>query len=165
MRKYVSIIALIICFTCVFALASCDKSEPQKDVGDIFYLTYNGTKIELGANAAPAIAALGEPIETKSLGDCGGFGAQVKYVYEDIEIFTLKNEEGETIDGIKFINDILATSKGIAIGDQSSKVIEEYGEPTTKSENELLYRKDNLYIKFKLADGEVSDIDYLRETK
>ena len=165
MRKAsLMIFALITCFACVFSLASCDKGE-QNELGDIFYTTFNGVKIELGADAQPIITALGKPSETKQLGDCGGFGAQVKYVYDEFEIFTLKNDKGETIDGISFINDIPSTSKGICIGDKSSKVIEEYGEPTQKSDKEIRYQKDNLILKIKLADGEITEIHYLRITQ
>ena len=160
------VLALILCVASVFSLASCDNGEkPDETSMDIFYTTFNGTKIELGANAAPVITALGEANEVKSLGDCGGFGAQIKYVYDDFEIFTLKNDKGETIDGISFVNDIASTSKGICLGDGSSKIIEEYGEPTQKSDTEIRYKKDNLVLKFKISDGEVTEIDYLRITQ
>ena len=166
MKKiFLMILALLLCFASVFSLASCDKEEPQKPAGDIFYTTFNGIKIELGAEAESTISALGEPNEIKQLGDCGGFGAQVKYVYDEFDIFTLKNDKGETIDGISFSNDIPTTSKGICLGDESSKITSEYGEPTQKSDKELRYTKDNFVLKFKLEDGKVTDIDYLRITQ
>ena len=164
-KAILSILAFALCLACAFSLASCDNGENQNDVGDIFYTTFNGIKIELGADATPVISALGQPNEEKSLGDCGGFGAQIKYVYDEFEIFTLKNDKGETIDGISFVNDIPSTSKGICLGDDSSTVIERYGEPSQKSDKEIRYTKDNFVIKFKLDDGEIIEIDYLRITQ
>ena len=160
-----SIAALIACVACILVLAACDKKEEPQQEADIYFITYNGVKIELGKDAGGVIAALGEAKSVKSLGDCGGFGAQVKYTYDDFELFTLKNDEGETIDGISFLNDIASTSKAICLGDSSDKVIEAYGEPSQKSDTELRYTKDNFVLKFKLEDGEIVAIDYLRITQ
>ena len=119
-KKSLIALAMLLCIACVISLASCNNGEePKSEVGDIFYTTFNAVKIELGAKAEPVIKALGEANEVKQLGDCGGFGSQVKYVYDEFEIFTLKNDKGETIDGISFINDIPTTSRGICLGDDS----------------------------------------------
>ena len=57
MKKiFLMILALLLCFASVFSLASCDKEETQKPAGDIFYTTFNGIKIELGAAAESTIA-------------------------------------------------------------------------------------------------------------
>ena len=161
------IIALVLSILCCFALTIGFNSCKQKanESGDVFYMEYKGTKIELGAKADGVISALGEAKSVKELGDCGGLGAQVKYTYSDIELYTLKSADGESVDGISFTSDLVSTSKGISIGDSSDKVTEVYGQPTEQSSGAMIYTEGNMSLKFKLSNGVVSAIDYLRTTK
>lgn len=169
MKKVVKILALIIALLCVFStFVGCnsnqdkDKDGKENSKGVEYYITYKGTKIELDKKADTVLSALGTPKSTASLGDCGGFGTQTKYVYDDIVVYTLKNDNGETIDQITISNDIVETEKGICIGDSSNDVITAYGEPTTKNDNKLEYKKDSLYLKFGLENGDVKSINFIR---
>ena len=158
------ILALVCCLALEFTFVACNGGE-QENKGDIFYMSYNGTKIELDTKAAGVISALGEANSVKELGDCGGLGAQVKYTYNDIELYTLKSGDEETVDQISFTSDLVSTSKNISLGDSKDKVIEAYGEPTKQSDGDILYTEGDLTLKFKLEGGKVSAIDYIRVTK
>lgn len=160
------ILALVCCLTLEFTFVACNGGEKAEEKnGDIFYMTYNGTKIALDAKAAGVLSALGEANSVKELGDCGGLGAQVKYTYNDIELYTLKSDDSETVDHISFTSDLVSTSKNISLGDSKDKVIEAYGEPTKQSDSEIRYTEGDLTLKFKLDGGNVSAIDYMRVTQ
>ena len=52
------------------------KAQENTAGGVAFYVTVGQTRIELGADAAPVISALGEPQSRQEIGDCAGLGAQ-----------------------------------------------------------------------------------------
>lgn len=161
-----SLMCLILCFGLIAAFSACDsEEEPGGSSKDIYYVEYNGVKIELGAKSDSVIKALGEASSVKELGDCGGLGAQIKYSYADIDVYTLKTDEGETIDQISFTSDIAVTPKNICLGSNSEAVTEAYGEPTEKNDADIRYIDGSMVLKFKLEGGAVSAIEYIRITK
>lgn len=166
MKKIIaSILALICCVTLVFAFNACQE-EPQNNNDGIFYMEYKGTKIELGAKAEGIISALGNAKSIKELGDCGGLGAQIKYTYSDIELYTLKGSNGEeTVDQIGFTSDLVSTSKKISLGDSKEKVLEAYGAAQEQSDSNIIYTQGQMTLKFKIKNQKVVSIDYIRTTK
>ena len=170
MKKIIRVFALIVAMVCsISLLAACNSSDDNKDEGKsdgavAYYVNYNGTKIELGKKADSVLSALGTPKAKDSLGDCGGFGLQTRYTYNDIVVYTVKNDSGETIDQITFSYDTPETPKGICIGDTSESVISAYGEPTAKNDTKIEYQKDSLVLKFGIENGEVKSINFIRIT-
>lgn len=171
MKRIVKAFALIVALLCVASLlAACAEEADDKDNDDKgskgveFYFTYEGTKIELDKKADAVLSALGEANDEKSLGDCGGFGTQTRYEYDDFDLYTVKNDNGETIDQIAFSNDLIETSKGICIGDSSEKVLKAYGEPSVKEDGKIEYEEGSLLLQFLLEDGDVRAINYIRIT-
>ena len=171
MKRFLATVLAVLCCVCAtFALASCDGGDDSSLEGnnggsssaDIFYIKYGDTKISLGAKAEPILKALGEAKSVKELGDCAGLGAQVKYEYDNFNIYTLKNDDGETIDEIAFTNDISVTPKGICIGDEADKVTDKYGKPSTQSSKAIIYTSGRNNLKFGLSNGYVSSIEYVR---
>ena len=164
MKRIVAFILALGC--CVgLALTFCSCNDKGTGGNDIFYMEYNGTKIELGAKSDSVISKLGTAKSVKELGDCGGFGAQIKYTYSDIELYTLKSNDGETVDQIEFTSDLVSTSKNISLGDSKDKVIEAYGEPQEQNDRDIMYTEGNMTLKFKVDGGKVVAIDYIRSTK
>ena len=168
-RFLISLVAILCCVCTVITLASCgeEKDVDNKDsegsnVANIFYVNYGDTKIELGKNAKAVLDALGEAKSVKELGDCAGLGAQVKYTYDNFDLYTLKNDEGETIDEISFTSDIAITPKGISLGATPEDVTDAYGTPTSQSEKTIVYTQGRNSLKFGLKNGVVASIDYLR---
>ena len=169
MKSFLKVLALMLALLCsfsVFAACNTESSEEGKDdSGKIeFYITYKGTKIELEKKADSVLAALGEANNTTSLGDCGGFGLQTRYTYDNFVLYTVKNDSGETIDQITLSNDLIETPKGICIGDSSEDVISAYGTPAVKNDSKIEYESGSLILKFGLESGEVKSINFIRIT-
>ena len=171
MKRFVKAMALVIALLCVFtAFVACTAEQgdnEKNNSADVeFYITYKGVKVELDKKADSVISDLGTPKKTESLGTCSGRGAEIKYVYDDIVIHTLKSDNDETIDQISFTNDIAETKKGICIGDSSDKVIKAYGDPAEKTDSLIIYTKAldgfKLYLKFSIENGEVDKINFIR---
>lgn len=166
MKNIVRALSLMLALLCVvFAFAACnaEQSENNDDTkGTEYYIIHKGTKIELGKKADSVLSALGEPKSKEALPDCGDFGKQTKYQYDNFMLYTLTNDSGETIDQIEFLNDMAETEKGICIGDSSDDVIAAYGEPSQKSSGSLSYQNGSLYLKFSLENGNVKGISFIR---
>ena len=166
MKKGLRILsAVLLALLAVTAFVACQANGDGKSGDESgYYIEYKGTKIELDKKADPVISALGEPKSKESLVNCGGYGTQIKYVYDDIVLYTVKNDSGETVDQITFSNDIAETPKGVCIGDPIADVEAKHGEPIEKSDTKLIYGEGSLFIKFGIKDGYVDSIDYIRET-
>lgn len=164
------IVALLLTFIMIcFTLAACGEDDNNGDnangTANVFFVEYKNTKIELGAKAESVISALGAPSSKKEIGDCGGLGAQIKYTYPSIVIYTLKTADGETVDQVELLDDLVTSSKGVYIGNTKDDVIKSYGEPNNSSDTSLQYINGNKYLKFGLENGKVVSISLLRETK
>ena len=170
--KYIArVLILMIALLCIFSAFTACNAEQSGDndttKGPSYYIIYNGTKIELGMKADGVLSALGEPKSEEELNDCGDFGKQTKYEYDNFMLYTLTNDSGEVIDQIEFLNDMAETEKGVCIGDTSDDVIKAHGEATKKTDSIIIYTKDcdgyNLHLKFGIDNGEVDKINFIRE--
>lgn len=168
MKRIIKALVVIMAFLCAITLlASCNAESESKDNDTSkteYYINYKGTKIELDKKADAVLSALGTPKDTASLGDCGGFGLQTRYTYDNFVLYTVKNDSGETIDQISLSNDIVETPKGICVGDTSDDVIAAYGEPTVKNSTKIEYESGSLILKFGLENDEVKSINFIRIT-
>lgn len=165
MIKALCLIIALICVVSVFASCNAETTENKDSTGSVeYYINYKGTKIELDKKADAVLSALGEPKSTASLGDCGGFGLQTRYTYDNFVLYTVKNDSGETIDQISLSSDMVETPKGICVGDTSDDVIKAYGEPTVKNDTKIEYESGALILKFGLEAGEVKSINFIRIT-
>ena len=166
MKHIARVLILMLALLCAFsALTACNAEQNGDDnttKGTAYYITYNGTKIELGKKADGVLSALGAPKSEEALPDCGDFGKQTKYEYANFMLYTLTNDSGEVIDQIEFLNDMVETEKGICIGDTSDDVIKAHGEPTQKSDRSISYNDGSFYLKFGIEDGSVKSISYIR---
>lgn len=154
-------LALICCFGAIFVMSACD-GEQTSTGGNWFYVEYKSIRIELDKSADEVLAALGEAKYTENLGDCGGIGVQTKYTYSDISVNTLKEQSGEKIHKISFLNDLVRTPEGIYIGASEQAVRDAYGEPTSFDGSRLTYKRSDLKLEFKIKDAKVSAIDFIR---
>ena len=164
-RILIRLVCFVLCLGLMVAFVSCNSEKPEEENSDIYYVQYSGVKIALGDKADGILKSLGDAKSVKELGDCGGLGAQIKYSYSDIDLYTLKTDSGETIDQISFTNDIASTSKNICLGADADAVISAYGEPTENNGSDMKYISGNKVLKFKLSDGIVTAIDYMIVSK
>lgn len=164
------IFALLLCLVLAIGLVACDsgkdKDKDKKDETEQgstnFYMTYNNVKIELLADANAVIEKLGAPISQSEMGACGDQGTVVKYVYDNIELFVLKNGSKATVDQITLKSDLVKTSEGITVGATKDDVINAHGKDYAKcDDNEIRYTSGNKNLKFRLRDGSVVGVDYM----
>lgn len=145
-------------------LTGCEKEEPA-ETSSAFSVSYRGTTLEIGKDAEDALKALGEPTSKKEIGDCGGLGAQVRYDYSSLILYVLESKEGAVIDQITLTDDLVATEKGICIGDSQEKVKEAYGDTIQSDGSRLVYTSGKNRLTFEVKDGKVSGIDLMQVTQ
>lgn len=170
MKKF---LALLLCILMAFCVIACDKkkekggsdddeggssNKPQQSVS--FSVSYNSTKIALGADAKAVIAALGEPVSKQDAGSCAGQGTLTKYKYPSIEIYVLTNGSSETIDQISFLDDGVKTSEGVKIGSSADEVTKACGKATKQTDSYMTYTSGKKSLQFQFRDGAVVGIDY-----
>ena len=170
MKKF---LALLLCILMAFCVIACDKKKekggsdddeggnsikPQQTVS--FSVSYNSTKIALGADAKAIIATLGEPASKQEAGSCAGQGTLTKYKYPSLEIYVLTNGNVQTIDQISFLDDGVKTSEGIKIGSSADDVTKACGKATKQTETYMTYSSGKTTLQFQFRDGAVVGIDY-----
>lgn len=177
MKIFKIIVSILLVCMCVAFCVACDNTGSTDNAGGDgsqsennnstvkFYVEYNGTKIELGAKADSVIEALGEPQSKNEIGNCGGLGAQVRYVYPSVEIFVLQsNTDGNIIDQITFRDDIVTTPEGVYIGMTKAEAEDALGDPTEETEKAIIYTSGKYTLKLNITDGKVTDINYYYKT-
>ena len=163
-KLFLLLISCALLCTCLVACNGDGGNGGSDAAKDIFYVTVNGVKVELGADAEDVLGTLGEAISIKSVGNCGGLGEQIKYTYPSIVIYTLKADGKETVDQIDLLDDLVSTSVGIYIGSAASDVEAAYGTPTKQTDSSIQYKEGNCYLAFGISDGAISSITLMRET-
>ena len=174
-------IALMLAAMCVFCFVACqnlDNGGSNAGAGNTqstgggsnnnnsanVFVVYKNVKIQLGAKADPIIASLGEPQSKTEIGDCGGLGAQVRYIYPSIEIYVLQSKtEGNIIDQITFRDDLMTTPEGVYIGMTADEAMSLIGEPTKETDTAISYVYGKYTLKLSVEGGRISAINY--ETK
>ena len=160
MKRFCSLIMALGCvLLAALGLCSCDGNEEGSTTAGTFGIVYNGVVVELDKKADGILEKLGTPDEEAPVADCGT-GPRVRYTYQDIVVYTVEKNGVEKIDEISLSNDIVATSKNIAIGSSEEDVREAYGKPTTDDKVKLTYAKNGLELIFTIKNGNVSAIKY-----
>ena len=173
------ILAIFLCLLMMLTLAACNSAKDNGKGDDDskatttkatdstsvkYYIEFTGVKIELGADAASALAALGTPKATAEVGNCGGQGTLTKYTYASLELYVLTSGNSSTIDQITLLDDSIATPEGIRIGTAQADVKTKCKTPTKSSDASYTYTSGNKNLKFNFRDGAVVGIDYMRTT-
>lgn len=153
-------IKLILALTVALAMLLLVACSGNKTDTDELYVEYKGVKVVMGADADEIIDALGEPIDSYEIGDCGGLGAQVLYSYPSLDIYVLESKSGNVIDAISFRDDIVATTEGVYIGMEIDEAKALMGESDNETAKQLDYKKGDFTVSVVFADGAVSAISY-----
>ena len=156
MKKIKLILALTVALA-MLLLVACSGNKTDKEE---LYVEYKGAKVVMGADADEIIDALGEPIDSYEIGDCGGLGAQVLYSYPSLDIYVLESKSGNVIDAISFRDDIVATTEGVYIGMEIDEAKALMGESDNETAKQLDYKKGDFTVSVVFADGAVSAISY-----
>lgn len=155
--KKISLLLLIIAM--VFSILGCHASKPVSKQ-ECFCLTYNGVQIILNSEAAPIIAALGEPKSYTQEPSCAFDGMDKTYYYGSIYLSTYPLGGKDYVQRIWFADDTVATEEGIRIGDSQAEVEKAYGADYFNGGNAYIITKGASRLTVILTDAAVSSIQF-----
>lgn len=143
----------------LLSLVGCGSTDidPQEEN---FSFTYNGTKITLGAEAAPIIYALGEPRSYTEEPSCAFEGMDKTYYYGSFYISTYPLDGKDYIYNLWFADDGVATDEGVRIGSSQSQVEDTYGKECFNGTNSFVMTKGQSRLVILIEDDTVSSIRY-----
>lgn len=143
----------------LFSLAGCGSTDidPQEDN---FSFTYNCTKITMGAEAAPIIAALGEPKSYTEEPSCAFDGMDKTYYYGSFYLSTYPLDGKDYVYSIWFADDSVATNDGIRIGSTQAQVEAVCGADCFNGTNTYTQVLDSSKLTILMENDVVSSIQY-----
>lgn len=149
----------------VLSLLACTAEPP---IAAFEAYRANGATVELGAEAAPILDALGACRASAATNSCYGDGYDVVYEYESFRVQTYSLNGVEYILSVTVFDDTnpqnATTAEGISIGATKASVIETYGTPDGEDSFKLVYINEAIKtnLQFSISDGIVTKIDYLK---
>lgn len=155
MKKATAILTLffLLCFT------GCAASDPS-DSGGRLSFTYHGIRIELHGEAAPVIAALGEPKSYTEEASCAFDGLDKTYYYGSFYLTTYPMDGKDYVYSLWFADDSISTEEGIRIGNTQTEVESICGTDSFNGTNAYTLTKNDTRLTVILTDGTVSSIQY-----
>lgn len=139
------------------AAAQAPQTETAPPKGYVF--TVNNVTVEVDAEAAPVVEALGEPVSYFEAASCAFEGLDKIYTYNGFEIDTYPAQDKDLVSAVILKDDSIATAEGICIGDSLEKLQEVYGEAAQEN-GMLIYAKDGMKLCFIMQDDSIISIEY-----
>ena len=164
----IALAALLVLGLCACGEDTPAPTDPTKG-GDVtpsttpvgYTFTYNGYQFGVDMSIDTVVDNLGQPKDKAEMNSCAFGGTNFVYYYNSIQINTTDDTGYDRIYTIYLEDDLVATEKGISVGNTAQQVKEAYGEPgEASSETCLVYAKDGMYLKFNLKADKVSSITY-----
>lgn len=125
-----------------------------------YVFEYNGVKIGMDMEAAPIIAALGEPASYFEAPSCAFEGLDKTYSYGSFELDTYEQNGKDYISGIFFCDDLIETPEGVCLFETKADMVAAYGETFVEEFGMLVYEKEGMKLKFILEGDEITSIEY-----
>lgn len=165
MKKFLLILTIL---SLVLSFAACGGSGTEGGNSgstitvpeDTFTFEYKGTKIQFHAEAAPIVAALGEPVKYTESASCAFQGLDKSYYYGSFYLETYPVGDKDYVYGWWFADDSVSTEEGIYIGATQADVEKAYGTEGYNGTNSYTIKRDSGSLTIILKDGLVSSIQY-----
>lgn len=141
-------------------VVAVDDSEGADASYKGYVFEYNDLVIEIDANAKSYVDSLGEPNSYFEASSCAFEGLDKMYTYSSFELDTYPTNDEDFVSAIIFKDDSITTKEGIRIGSSKDDVISAYGDDFTEDVGEITYEKDDMRLKFVIADDQVASIEY-----
>ena len=138
---------------------TAQTSQTETAASRGYVLTVNNVTVEVDAEAAPIVEALGEPVSYFEAASCAFEGLDKSYTYNSFEIDTYPSQDRDLVSAVILKDDSIATAEGVCIGDSLEKLQEVYGEATLEN-GMLIYAKDGMKLCFIMQDDSVISIEY-----
>jgi hypothetical protein len=137
-----------------------ESETPDTNAVEGFAFGFNNVVIPMNVDAGPIVEALGEPMEYFEAASCAFQGLDKIYTYSGFELSTYPVGDQDFISTVYFMDDSVATDKGIYIGASLEEVIAAYGDDYTEESGEYIYTQGETTLNFLMEDDFVSAISY-----
>lgn len=121
----------------------------------------NGVTVNMNAEAAPIILALGEPQDYFEAASCAFQGLDKFYYYNGFEVDTYPLDGVDYVSSVVFSDDSVSTKEGIYIGSTLEEIIAAYGEDYTEESGIYTYTKGKSQLAFVIENNAAKSITYL----
>ena len=145
--------------------SSANSSTSQDKAYDGFSFELKGEKVELNAEMAPLVDALGDADNYFESESCAFQGLDKVYTYGSVVITTYPENEVDYVYSIELKDDTVETAEGVYIGASKDDVITAYGDGAEDTGSALIYTKGESQLNFMLNGDVVSSIVYLAITE
>lgn len=139
--------------------AEAADTQAAQAVG--FTFTSKGVDINVYAEAAPIVEALGEPQEYFEAPSCAFGDMDKTYTYSGFELDTYAENDTDYVSMVILKDDSVSTNEGVSIGSTLADVKSAYGEPDAEDGDMLVYKKDDMKLAIQITNDSVSSIQYL----
>lgn len=162
------IFCLILALMLAMSMAACGDTDPTVPTGgneptpanDGYIFNYKGTAIVMHADAAPILAALGEPKTYTEETSCAFEGKDKTYFFGSFYLQTYPIGDKDYVYGVWFADDSVSTDEGVYVGMSQSEVEAAYGTDSFNGSNAYIMTKGASRLTVILTDGVVSSIQY-----
>jgi len=134
--------------------------DMQEKSANGFLFIYNNSTISMDMDAALVLEELGKAQSCFRADSCVINEVIRTYSYGSFELDTYEKDGKEYISCIFFKDDTISTAEGAYLFMPKEELFELYGENYTVEAGMLIYRKDDMKLKFILTDNLVTAIQY-----
>lgn len=175
------LICLILALTMICALTACgdDVTTPQDSTGSVdstestqtggedstaYTFTYGSTTIAMNKDAAPVVAALGEPKSYTEEESCAFEGLSKTYYFGSFYLETYPDGSTDRIYCVWLVDDSVETEEGIYIGSTKQQVENAYGAQWYNGTNAYIMKTGDCVLTIILQNDVVNSIQYTAVT-
>ncbi|HZX21347.1 MAG TPA: hypothetical protein VFF25_03035 [Clostridia bacterium] len=130
-----------------------------------YVFEHNGIIIAMNEKAAPIVERLGEPTEYFEAESCAFEGLDKIYTYGGFELHTYEMNGIDYVASVMFLDDSVATRKGVYLYCDLDDVLSMYGSDYTKNLGLYTYKLDKSKISFLIENDKVVSIEYIAVTE
>lgn len=125
------IACLLLIFTLMLCVSSCqEKQDPPTQ--NIYSFVYEGQTLSVHSEAQAVLSALGAPLAYSEIPPCGRGDLDKSYQFGSFTVQTYQENGVDYFSVINLKDDLVATKEGVSIGNTQQRVLDTYGEPTSK---------------------------------
>ena len=140
--------------------AGTDATSDDKAASENYVFTYKGVNFIINTDIDVSSFADSD-YDLDQVASCAGQGLASQYSFGST--FFVETDVGsDVIVWIKLFDDTVSTAEGVYIGQTVEDVKAVYGEPSTSTDYLMVYTKGTSELRFEVADGKVTSINYMR---
>ena len=139
--------------------ANAETEQTAQEAGRYTFV-YKGTNIDLKADAAPILAALGEPKSYTEETSCAFDGLDKNYTYPSFIMTTYPDGDMDRVNSVTVLDDTVSTTDGIYINDSKERVEEVYGAEFFNGVNAYIMKDGDVQLTVIVDNDKVSSIQY-----